>query len=211
MSSGLADATIDGAYRLTPLHRLWRHLPSRPRRWLISQAAALLAPHIDRSPPAPRLGVAVAGELSRASGLGEGARLMLRALEALGIPCWPIDVGQLLPAATNDPPVTATTMPPAGVPMVLHINPPLLPMALLRLPRDLVRDRRIIGYWSWELQVAPPEWRIGAQFVHEVWVPSPFTAASLEPMMAGRVRVVPHPVAINPPIPSAIAPWMPPG
>ncbi len=35
-------------------------------------------------------------------------------------------------------------------------------------------------------------------------VPSPFTAAAMEPLLPGRVRVVPHPRAIAPPKPSAL-------
>jgi glycosyltransferase involved in cell wall biosynthesis len=40
--------------------------------------------------------------------------------------------------------------------------------------------------------------------VHEIWVPSQFTADALEPLAPGRVRVVPHAVAISPPKPSAL-------
>ncbi len=37
------------------------------------------------------------------------------------------------------------------------------------------------------------------RFVHEVWAPSRFTAAALEPLLPGRVRVVPYCVASRPP------------
>ena len=42
------------------------------------------------------------------------------------------------------------------------------------------------------------------RFVHEVWVPSRFTAAALESLMPGRVRVVPHCVASRPPAPATL-------
>ncbi len=87
---------------------------------------------------------------------------------------------------------------------MLHVNPPLLPLVLLRLPRSLVRGRRMIGYWSWELPVVPLDWGIGARFVHDLWVPSAFTAAALEPLLPGRVRVVAHPLAVAQPTPSAL-------
>lgn len=145
----------------------------------------------------------MAGELSRASGLGEGARLMLAALQQAQLPAWPVDVGPLLPAHSADLPARSDT-PPPGVPLVLHVNPPLLPLLLYRLPRSLVRGRRIIGYWAWELPSAPPDWRVGARFVHEAWVPSHFSAAALEPLLPGRVRVVPHPLAAVPPVPAAL-------
>jgi glycosyltransferase involved in cell wall biosynthesis len=95
-------------------------------------------------------------------------------------------------------------LPPKGAPLVLHVNAPQVPFALLRLGRAAMRGRRIVGYWAWELPVAPASWRAGLAFVHEIWAPSRFTAAALEPLLPGRVRVVPHPVAVHPPAPSAL-------
>ncbi len=165
--------------------------------------ASLLAPAIDRNPPAGANGIAIAGEVSRASGLGEAARLIARGVRQLGVPQWTIDVGGLLPAHTADFAV-ASELPPPGVPLILQVNAPLLPWVLFRLPRTLARGRRIIGYWLWELPTVPPEWRAGARFVHEVWVPSDFVAGAVEPLLPGRVRVVPFPLAIARPEPSAL-------
>jgi glycosyltransferase involved in cell wall biosynthesis len=77
----------------------------------------------------------------------------------------------------------------------MHVNGPMLPLAMLRLGRAMLRHRRIIGYWAWELPVTPPDWHAGLPFVHEVWVPSKFTAAALEPLLPGRIRVVRPPLA----------------
>jgi glycosyltransferase involved in cell wall biosynthesis len=180
---------------LHPLHRVWRALPQGPRRAVFAHATGLLAPRPDKPPPAATVpGAAIVGELQRASGLGEGARLMAAGLEQLGLPVWRIPQG-----ATG-----AAAMPPAGMPLVLHINPPTLAASLLRLPRALLRGRRVVGYWAWELPVAAPSWKEGLRFVHDIWVPSHFTAAALESLAPGRVRVVPHPVAASPPVPSAL-------
>jgi glycosyltransferase involved in cell wall biosynthesis len=146
----------------------------------------------------------VVGELSRHSGLGEAARLTLRGLEALGVPTWSTDVSGYLPASDRGTPPPAVTIPPAGVPLLMNVNAPLLPLVLLRLSRAFVRERRVIGYWAWELPDLTPEWRVGARFVHEAWAPSDFTAAAIEPLMPGRVRVVPYPLAVAPPIPDAL-------
>jgi Glycosyl transferases group 1 len=185
-------------------HRLWRHLPVRQRRRTVTWISSLIAPAIDPVPPAACHGVAIAGEVSRASGLGEGARLIARGIRQAGLPAWTIDIGNLLPAHTEDFSV-ASELPPHGAPLLLHVNAPLLPWVLFRLPRALVRGRRIIGYWLWELPAVPPEWRAGARFVHEVWVPSDFVAAAVEPLLPGRVRVVPFPLAVARPEPSALA------
>ncbi len=183
------------ATALNPLHRLWRGLPQGPRRRMLNNAAVWLAPRPDRPPPAARLGIAVAGELDRASGLGEGARLFLRGLEALGVPHWEAGAGRPLP--------------PPGVPLVVHGNPAAMPLEMLRLGRKLVHGRRVIGFWPWELPVVPESWRAGFAYVHEVWAPSRFSATAIEAAMpdgfATRlVRVVPHPLACQPPAPSAL-------
>ena len=170
---------------------------------MMTLLTSLVAPKIDSNPPPVFNGVAIAGETSRASGLGEGARLILRGLEHARIPHWQIDIGGLLPAHTVDFTV-ASEQPPAGLPLILHVNPPLLPWVLFRLPRALIRGRRIIGYWVWELPTAPPEWQVATSFVHEVWVPSAFVAGAVEPLLPGRVRVVPYPMAASRPKPSAL-------
>jgi glycosyltransferase involved in cell wall biosynthesis len=186
---------------LHPLHRVWRVLPRGVRRAAFGRVAAMLAQRPDLVAPAARCGVAVGGEIGRASGLGEGARLMLRVLEQLGVPVWPVSCGLALP---GEPPAELGEMPPAGAPLVLHVNSPVLPAALLGLPRGFLRGRRVIGYWAWELPVVPDGWRVGVPFVHEIWTPSRFSASALERLAPGRVRVVPHPVAASPPVPSGL-------
>jgi glycosyltransferase involved in cell wall biosynthesis len=191
MNPGLPEASLH------PLHRLWQRLPAGPRRRMLAHGTALLAPRPDFPAPAVRGGVAVAGELSRASGLGEAARIMRRAIEGIGLPTWAIDLDA--PGAVELP---------AGVPLLLHVNAPLLPLALLRAPRSLVRGRRVIGYWAWELPTVPDTWRAGLPFVHEIWALSSFTAEAFRNWLptdaAQPVRTVPIPLAVAPPVPAAL-------
>ncbi len=188
-------------FRLHPLHRLWRRLPADRRRRLVTRLTAALAPKPDADPPPAARGLAVVGELSRTSGLGEAARLSLAALERIGVPGYALDIGGFLPGGGGG---SAVTLPPPGVPLLVHINPPLLPLVLSRLPRRLLRGRRVIGQWAWELPIVPPDWREGVAFVHGLWGPSRFTAAALEPLLPGRVRAVVHPLAVAPPVPSRL-------
>ena len=183
-------------------HKVWRCLPPEMRRRAFTLATSRLAPRPDRVPPPGEHGLAVAGEFSQPSGLGEGARLMARTVYGLGLPVWRLDVPSPIDPKVTD--VTVTEAPLPGAPLVLHVNAPFLPLALMRLGRNLIRGRRIIGYWAWELPIVPPEWHGGCGFVHEIWVPSRFTAAALEPLMPGRVRVVPPALAMAPPAPAAL-------
>lgn len=190
--------------RLT--HRLWRALPAGPRRRALSSATAMMAPRPDRVPPPAAVGLAVAGELTRPSGLGESARLMLSALKGMGVPNVALDIGD--PVARKQR-RDRLVLPPPAMPLVMHVNAPLLPLALLRVPRRLAAGRRVIGYWAWELPTMPAAWKLGLSFVHEIWVLSQFTARAVSSMLPPgspiAVRAVPPPVAIAPPVPSRLA------
>ena len=185
-------------------HRLWRLLPQRTRRNAALRAAAAVAPRPDRRPPARADGVTVAGEIGRASGLGEGARIMADAIAGMGIPTARREAGMVLRHERHELPQFSADPDRPGSLLVLHVNPPLLPAASVRLGRRAMQHRRIVGYWAWELTAAPNDWRTGARFVHEAWVPSRFVAAALEPLLPGRVHIVPHALAARPPMPSPL-------
>jgi glycosyltransferase involved in cell wall biosynthesis len=181
------------------LHRhLWQRLPRSWRRAALFHAATLVAPR-----PSPKIEPAapiiVAGVFDTASGLGESARLCYDALKMAGVSVFGIDL-------------TAALMQPSDVPgfafvdgrscegpgtLILHVNSPLVPLAMWQLGRWLVAAKFIVGYWAWELPEVPPDWRHGIPFVHEIWVPSRFVAEAIRPLAAGRpIHVVPHPVAL---------------
>jgi glycosyltransferase involved in cell wall biosynthesis len=166
----------------------------------------MLAPKPDRVAPATCDGVIVGGEIRRASGLGEAARIMQRAFEALAVPNWSLEAGLAVPGegAAIARPAPSLGHPGDRAALLLHVNAPVLPSALLRLPGRMVRGRRVIGYWAWELPTVPASWRPACSCVHEVWAPSRFTARALENLMPGRVRVVPLPLALSPPEPAPL-------
>ena len=181
------------------LHGLWRVLPRDLRRRALYGAIDLAAPRAEpvlRLKPGP---VIVGGALSTASGLGESARLCLDALRALGWDAGHLDVGGMFLRSDLDGalPGRQAAAGEAGT-LILHINGPHLPYVMLRLGRRFLAGRRIIGYWAWELPRMGPDWRTGLGRVHEIWVPSRFTAESLPPDTRVPVRIVPHPVAAEP-------------
>ncbi len=202
MQTRIAPAQADTAIHTTP-HAMWRALPAALRRRMLAKATGWLAPKPSSQAAPATNGLVIAGELARASGVGETARLMAAAAERLGLPVWTVD----LPPPVDASPEVAVTLsetPPAGVPLILHVNAPMLPLALLRLPAAIARNRPIVGYWAWEMPKVPPEWRPALACVSQVWVPSRFTAAVLEPLLPGRIRVVPPALALVPPVPSPL-------
>jgi glycosyltransferase involved in cell wall biosynthesis len=175
--------------RLSLPHRLWRRLPARARRAALGFAAGRLAPKADMAPPAQSRGVVVAGELTQPTGVGEAARLYADACAALGLlrGQFAVRVGGRGDAAAL----------PRDAALLLNVNAPSIPLMLARETPDLLRGRRVIGLWAWELPVVPAAWNVGRKYVHEVWACSSFAGAALEALMPGKVRVVPHPLGLR--------------
>ncbi|MBU6397119.1 MAG: glycosyltransferase [Rhodospirillales bacterium] len=145
-----------------------------------------LAPRAGVPAPAASHGLAVAGELDLATGLGEAARHLLTGAQRLGFGGYPVTLGVgRAPLGTI----------PEEAALLLTVNAPSLPLMLARAKKALMR-RRLIGSWAWELPLVPESWAAGGRYVHEVWAPSPFVAQALERILPGRVRMVPYPLAL---------------
>lgn len=114
---------------------------------------------------------------------------MLDALRKQGIPAAGIDIAKPLP------PDLAAVDGTGRAPLILHVNAPELPRVLMRLPRALRENRRVIGYWAWELPTVPRAWLYARACVHDVWCPSRFTAGALAAACDQRPTVVRHPLA----------------
>lgn len=191
----------DGGNRLRDvLHRqLWQRLPRSWRRAGLFRATASLAP-LPTPWARPTTPIIVAGALRTASGLGESARLCHDALKVSGKEVFGIDLtaGLMQPMDRADFAFAdARTQEGPGT-LIVHVNSPLMPLAIWLLGRKVVRDKYIVGYWAWELPEVFSDWRHGVPFVHEIWVPSAFTADAVRSVARGRtVRVIPHPVALR--------------
>ena len=144
------------------VHRhLWRRLPKRARRRAVEAAADLLAPRKD-VPGRSGGFIAVAGVFSAATGLAQSARLCEKALRETGHRTISIDLTKAMMAqSVQDPTSPYGSVPEGPGTIVVHVNSPLLPFALLAIGRKRLRGKKIIGYWAWELPVAPPSWQRG--------------------------------------------------
>jgi glycosyltransferase involved in cell wall biosynthesis len=183
------------------LHRhVWQKLPVDLRRALFLRATTLLAPrpHHDCPPAEP---IFVVGAFRTASGLGQSARLCYEALRGLGFATFGIDISsaQMQPQDLADYALVGDRAHRGPGTIILHVNAPLIPLALMALGRAFIAEKRIIGYWAWELPRVPADWRAGVPLVHEIWVPSRFTADAVSEIVQGRaVRVIPHPLPLPP-------------
>lgn len=185
---------------LTFLHRqVWQRLPRGLRRSALFQTAAFAAPK--PSPDArPAYPIVVAGAFRTASGLGQSARLCYEALSQAGMDVQAIDLTRLLRQVEDMPDYPLRDGRGAIGPgtLILHVNAPAVPLAMLKLGRRIVAGKYIVGCWAWELPTVPADWCHGVPFVHEIWTPSTFTARAIEPASGNRpVSVIAYPVALG--------------
>ncbi len=190
------------------VRRAWKLLPEPVRRSANEAVQALGRAYVPiqvarrwrrgRSASEP---IIVVGLPAAVLGLGQGARLFAEALRSSGFQIAVVDAGEPLSRRLGaKAPPDLKTLPSAGGVVVSHLNPMELERYLLKTGARVLKDRRHIGYWVWELPVAPPHWRRGFRYLDEVWCPSSFTAQALRAIAPDNVpiRVVPHPMFVTP-------------
>ena len=186
--------------------RLWRKLPL-PTRLMIGKrirfltepllAASIPAagPYAQRSFPS----VAILGSFSSPIGHGVAAKLLDYELRSCGIIVRRIDASEWI-GAPIDPKLAIRSEEPAPDDvLIVALNPDVAIHALSKLGKENLRNRKIIGYWVWELETVPRFWKLAGRFAHEIWTPSRFSADALQTLFDVPVHVVPHPVALLPP------------
>lgn len=143
-------------------------------------------------------GLDVVGYLRSEIGLGEAARLIVRAVDAAGLPTSPIDIW--LPGRDADRSLDARLGQPARHAATLTVSGVLsLPDMAARLCRGAIN----IHYTSWELPRVPEHLRPVFDRFDACWAPSAFVHDLLVASQKRPVHLVPQPVALpdEPPTP----------
>jgi glycosyltransferase involved in cell wall biosynthesis len=179
------------------LRRVWSCLPRAARRRAFVAANAWRAPRPGAWTAATPL--VIGGVFGSATGLGESARMNVAGAHRAGLPFATVDLtGSLLGEADFPFDGPAGDAPPAGPgSLVLHVSGPFIPYALARCGQQVVKGKKVVGFWHWELPSLPADWAVGRRFVHEVWVPSRFCAEAVGRDGGVPVRVIPHPVSVD--------------
>lgn len=186
--------------------QLLRVLPLRPRLRAIRIGLGAIRKLREPAwrPPAPpetiRPGpLVLSGFVGETIGVGKAAELSVQLLREAG---FAPEVRSLRTAFSRLLRGPAERLPGEGGAWMIHANAQETEMALMTHAPDSWADRYRIGYWAWETPEAPPSWVRAARWLHEIWVPSRFTAEALfaafdragEPDQRAKVRVMPHPV-----------------
>lgn len=139
--------------------------------------------------------IEVIGFFQSISGIGESARLCAQQLAADGyqVKCTsvegyfrkPVEIQWDWPAQFNDEPVHCR---------IFHLNPPMLPTAILQMGISKFKETFNIGYWAWELEIIPQEWANAIRYMNAVFTPSEFTTQVIQRYTSIPVLTVTHPV-----------------
>jgi len=186
--------------------RLWRKLPLPTRlligkriRFLTEPMLAASIPEAGSYPQKTFQSVTILGSFSSPIGHGVAAKLLDYELRSRGIIVRRIDASEWI-GAPIDPKLAIRSEEPAPDDvLIVALNPDVAIHALAKLGKEKLRNRKVIGYWVWELEVVPRFWKLAGRWAHEIWTPSSFSAQALKKLFDVPVHVVPHPVALLPP------------
>lgn len=186
--------------------RLWHRLPMPTRmsmgkrlRFLIDPVIALGLPKAGKHRAHGFQSVAILGAFSSPIGHGVAAKLLDYELRSRGIIVRRIDASEWIGAPIDPKLAILSDEPAPDDVLIVALNPDVAIHALRKMDKEKLRNRKIIGYWVWELEVVPTFWKLAGRFVHEIWTPSSFSAKALKKLFDVPVHVVPHPVALLPP------------
>lgn len=201
------------------LKEVYRHFP-QPLRNKLSEALASRAStqikfqrsanweHRARSPAVAMAGETVRrGEFGAAagvnvfayargqSGLGESARLYIRALLAEGYPVAVYNIDIDIPHGMDDASLDGHigTDTPYGVNLIF-VNPDYLDDAIASIGQEHLAGRYTIACWFWELEKFPEEWLPALRLVDEIMVSSEFIGKVIRSVTNKPVLHVPLPV-----------------
>jgi glycosyltransferase involved in cell wall biosynthesis len=141
-------------------------------------------------------GINLIGDIRAEIGLGQSCRLVADALSASGLDFAIYHFDQLRSPRHDDhswdQKISNET--PYNI-NLFHINAADLPLAFFELGPAMWHKRYNIGYWLWELENFPPEWRTNLEFVDEIWTPSEFVSSAVRRVTDKPVHTIPYPVS----------------
>lgn len=181
------------------LKRLWKHSPSCIRQAIVTVLSWCIGSH---SPQAPCEPIYVLGAFASSSGLAEGARLYAEARRKEGKNIICLDITRAMCLDADFPQGLSNVvsfknrnqLSDAGT-LVIHANPPQFQLVLFHLGKDFLKNKRIVGYWAWEVEVLPKIWVQGITQLDSIEVPSSFVKKTVSKYSGTKqVTVVSHDV-----------------
>jgi glycosyltransferase involved in cell wall biosynthesis len=169
-----------------PLVRLFpKPLRTRMRELFLGRSETTPALRARESALPP--GLNVLGYFGQETGVGESARLCLRACRAVELPSAPIDIDRRPGPATSA----------IHRASIFHANADQLGAVLDRLGRVAEASAYTIGCWHWELPEFPDAWVHAAGELDEIWATSTFVQRAISRKVTIPVVHMPHGIAVT--------------
>lgn len=181
------------------LKNLWKHSPLCIRQAIVTVLSWCIGSH---SPQAQCEPIYVLGAFASSSGLAEGARLYAEARRKEGKHIICLDITREMCLDADFPQGLSNVISfknrnqfsDSGT-IVIHANPPQFQLVLFRLGKDFLKNKRIVGYWAWEVEVLPEIWVQGVTQLDAIEVPSSFVKKAVSKYSGTKqVTVVSHDV-----------------
>lgn len=144
----------------------------------------------------------VLGAFCSSSGLAQGARLYANQKEKNGFCVIRVDITDVMGQRTDFPLSDGVlsleqmfSLQDGGT-VIIHANPPQYQLVICKIGKKFLANKRIVGYWAWELETIPEIWKQALDYVDAVEVPSTFVRAALRKQTKKEISVVPHKIPI---------------
>lgn len=162
-------------------------------RWLKSDSLKHIDVRFDMPP-----GVNLVGLIQSETGLGQGCRLLAKALNISGINWLAINSESKTDERRGDSTLAYKIEPePKYNTNIIHINPDLMHLINLFLPQQLWNASYTIGVCLCELESVSNEWIVGLEFFDEIWAPSQFIVETVKRVTNKPVIKVPYGISIE--------------
>ncbi len=140
-----------------------------------------------------RPGITIAGYLTSELGVGEGARLTARTVEATGLDFTLVTTTDTLSRQQHPVGIGAGKRRDFDTNLIA-VNADRLPDFASEVGSGFFEGRYTIGQWAWELEEFPEEFLPALNIVHEVWALSEFNRSSIAKVTDKPVFAVPLPI-----------------
>lgn len=138
-------------------------------------------------------GVNLIANIKSDTGLGESSRIVASDLQNAEIPFTIYNFA--LPGQNEGKnekfAEKITNALPYGI-NIIHINPNEMATSLKEIGFEILDYHYNIGFWSWELEDFPIEWKGCIDAMDEIWTPSEFASNSIRKLTDKKVRTLPH-------------------
>ena len=160
-------------------------------------ASAVAGPNAQQ-PDLSRAGINVVGYIRTESGMGEGARSIVRAAEAVGLSHSVSNVSHNVVSRMDDRTVGVRPDAPDYGINIFVINADQVPAVAKDIGDARFRAHYNVGAWVWEQDRFPTAWVSAFGYFDEIWTPSRFSLDALSTVSPLPVRRMPHLVDITP-------------